>query len=137
MFTQQAVLLHDGIEGSSPVLVWFLHHDVDEGGHEKAQYRGSIAHLIPIHGAVPGRAAMYELVAQDVEPVEDEAQGAGGILRGEGPGEGDAGRRRCDAESCLSMKLLPVLVSLDPVVLCCHEGTRIGERTFMDKQEKD
>ena len=85
-----------------------LHHDVDEDGYEEAQDRGAVTHLIPVDGAVPGRTAVHELVAQDVEPVEDEAERAGGILRGKGPGEG-TGRR--------PEPLLPVLVALDPVVM--------------------
>ena len=43
---------------------------------EEAQDRGAVAHLVPVHGAVPARTAVHELIAQHVEPVEDEAKGA-------------------------------------------------------------
>ena len=64
-----------------------VHHDIDEHGHEKAQDCRPIAHLIPVDPAVPGRAAVDELVAKDVEPVEDEAQDEDGVPRRQGSPE--------------------------------------------------
>ena len=80
-------LLHDRIEGTAPVFARMVHHDIDEHGHEKGQDRGAITHLIPVDPAVPGRAAVDELVAKDVEPVEHEAQDLDGIPRPKGSRE--------------------------------------------------
>ena len=79
--------MHDRIEGTAPVFARVVHHDIDEHGHEKGQDRGAISHLIPVDPAVPGRAAVDELVAEDVEPVELEAQDLDGIPRPQGSRE--------------------------------------------------
>ena len=81
-------LLHDRIEGDGPtVLARVVHHDIDEHGHEEGQDGGAITHLIPVDPAVPGRAAVDDLVAKDVEPVEHEAQDLDGIPRPQGSRE--------------------------------------------------
>ena len=80
-------LFHDRIEGTAPVFARVVHHDIDEYGHENGQDCGAIAHLIPVDPAVPGRAAVDELVAKDVEPVEHEAQDLDGIPRPQGSRE--------------------------------------------------
>ena len=46
--------MHDRIEGTAPVFVRIVHHDIDEHGHEKGQDRGAITYLIPVDPAVPG-----------------------------------------------------------------------------------
>ena len=45
----------------------------------KARVVAAVAHLIPVDPAVAGRVAEDELVAKDVEPVEDEAEDADGV----------------------------------------------------------
>ena len=79
--------MHYRIERTAPVFVRVVHHDIDEHGHEKGQDRGAITHMIPVDPAVPGRAAVDELVAKDVEPVEHEAQDLDGIPRPQGSRE--------------------------------------------------
>ena len=83
-----------------------------EHGHEKGQDRGAITHLIPVDPAVPGRAAVDELIAKDVEPVEHEAQDLDGIPRPQG-----------SRESTLrgTEPFLPVFVPAD-TVWCCQNG---------------
>ena len=87
LFLRHATLFHDRVEGTPPVLVRVVHHDVDEHGHEKGKDRGAAAHLVPVHPAVPGRAAMHDLIAKDVEPVKDEAKDADGVPLLEGSPE--------------------------------------------------
>ena len=82
-----ATLFHNRIEGTPPVFVRVVHHDVDEHGHEEGEDRGAVAHLIAVDPTVPGRAAMDDLVAQDVEPVEDEAKDPDGVPLLEGAPE--------------------------------------------------
>ena len=84
---RSATLVHDRVEGTSPVLVRVVHHDVDEDGHEKGEDRGAVTHLVPVDLAVPGRAAVDDLVAKDVEPVEDETKNADGVPLLEGAPE--------------------------------------------------
>ena len=72
-------LVHNWMEGTSPVLVRAVHLDVDEDGHEEGEERGAVAHLVPVDPAVPGRAAVDAPVTKDVEPVEDEAKDADGV----------------------------------------------------------
>ena len=45
LFRRHATLVHDRVEGTSPVLVRVVHHDVDEDGHEKGEDRGVVTHL--------------------------------------------------------------------------------------------
>ena len=45
LFRRRATLVHDRVEGTTPVLVRVVHHDVDEDGHEKGEDRGAVAHL--------------------------------------------------------------------------------------------
>ena len=100
--------MHDRIEGATPAFARIVHHDIDEHGHEKGQICGAITHLIPVDPAVPDRAAVDELVAKDVEPVEHEAQDLDGIPRPQG-----------SRESTLRgpESFLPVLVPADTVVV--------------------
>ena len=51
-------LLHHGIEGPSPVSLVIIHYDVDEHRQKPAKHGGAVADLVPIDGAIPGRAAM-------------------------------------------------------------------------------
>ena len=78
------------IEGTPPVLLRVVHHDVDEDGHEKGEDRGAIAHLVPVDPVVPRRFAMDDPVAKDVEPVEDEATDAARVPLLDGPAGSDA-----------------------------------------------
>ena len=64
-----------------------VHHDVDEDGHEEGEDRRAVAHLVPVDLAIPGRAAVDDLVAKDVELVEDEAKNADGVPLLEGSPE--------------------------------------------------
>ena len=58
----------------APVVARIIDHPIDECGHEKDQDGGAVAYLVPVDLAVPGRAAVDELVAKAVEPVEHDAQ---------------------------------------------------------------
>ena len=78
LFRRHATLFHDRVDGTPPVIVRVVHHDVDEHGHEKGEDRGAVAHLVPVDLAVPGRAAVGDLVAKHVEPLEDEPKDADG-----------------------------------------------------------
>ena len=68
----------------APVFARIIDHHIDEHGHEKGQDDHAIAYLVPVDSVVPGRAAVDELVAKDVEPVEHEAQDRNGIARLQG-----------------------------------------------------
>ena len=101
-------LFHDRIEGTAPVFARVVHHDIYEHGHDKGQDRGAITHLVPVDLAVPGRAAVDELVAKDLEPVQHEAQDLDGVPRPQG-----------SRESTLrgSESFLPVFLPVDSVVV--------------------
>jgi hypothetical protein len=55
----------------APVFFGRIDHDVDEHGHEHGEQVGAVANLDAVDAAFPGGAAVHELVAQDVEAVED------------------------------------------------------------------
>ena len=83
-----------------------------EHGHEKGQDRGAITYLIPVDPAVPGRAAVDESVAKDVESVEHEAQDLDGIPRPQG-----------SCESTLRALNRSSQSSYPPIPLwCCQNG---------------
>ena len=50
-------------------------------GIRQGQGRGAVTHPVPVDAAVSGRAAMDELVARHVEPVEDRAQDLDDVAR--------------------------------------------------------
>ena len=60
------ILIDDRIEWLPPILFRVVHHQVYKDGEQKRQNGCAIANLRSIHAAIPGRTAMYELVAQDV-----------------------------------------------------------------------
>lgn len=60
------ILIDNGIKRLPPILFRVVHHQVYKDGEQKRQNGGTIANLRSIHTAIPGRAAMDELVAQDV-----------------------------------------------------------------------
>ena len=59
-------LIDNGIKWLPPILFRVVHHQVYKDGEQKRQNGRAIAYLRSIHTAIPGRAAMDELVAQDV-----------------------------------------------------------------------
>ena len=119
LLRHRANLFHDRVEGTPPVLVRVVHHDVDEDGHEKGEDRGAVAYLIAVDPAVPGRAAVDDLVAKDVEPVEDEAKDADGVPLLEGSPE--AALRRPEP-------IFPVLESFDSVAVLPADSGRLRLR---------
>ena len=51
-----------------------VHHDVDEDRQEPTQDRRAITDLPSVHAAVPGRPAMQQLVAQNVEAIKQNGE---------------------------------------------------------------
>lgn len=68
--------------------IWVVHHDVDEDRHQKSKNFCAVPNLRPVHYAVPGRTSVDELISQDVQSVEGEAQDACGVPDLEGLREG-------------------------------------------------
>ena len=60
------ILIDNRIKWLPPILFRVVHHQVYKDGKQKRQDGRAVANLRSIHTAVPGRAAMDELVAQDV-----------------------------------------------------------------------
>ena len=116
LLLRRATLVHDRVEGTPPVLVRVVHHDIDEDGHGEGEDRRAVAHLVPVDMAVPVRAAVDELVTKDVEPVEDEAKDADGVPLLEGPPEATPRRPK---------PILPVLNPRHPVVVLPEGGEHV------------
>ena len=60
------ILIDNRIKWLPPILFRIVHHQVYKDGEQKRQNGRAIANLCSIYAAIPGRAAMDELVAQDV-----------------------------------------------------------------------
>src|SRR5690606_38122618 len=52
--------------------------------HELAEQIGAVAHLLAVHGAVPGRPPMNELIAHRIQAVEDFSQEQCGVAAAQG-----------------------------------------------------
>lgn len=59
------------IEHSAPETLFVIHHNIDEHRKKPTHDSCSISNLISIDPAVPGGAAVYQLISEDVETVED------------------------------------------------------------------
>jgi hypothetical protein len=70
-------LRHYRVEGFAPVLARIVHHQVDKNRHQECENGGTVADLRPVHTAVSGRAAVDQLITQDVQPVEHKTQHLG------------------------------------------------------------
>jgi len=55
-------------------MLGIVHHQIDKDRQETAKERRSVPHLVAVYIAVPGRAAVHQLVSQDVEPIEQDRQ---------------------------------------------------------------
>jgi len=51
-----------------------VHHQVDNNRHHPPHDFGALGYLAAVDAAVPGGAAVEELIAEGVEPVEHDAQ---------------------------------------------------------------
>ncbi len=63
-------LVDKGIEWIARVLIGIVHHNVDKCRHHKRQDLSAVPNLRPVDAAVLGRAAAYELIAQNIEPIK-------------------------------------------------------------------
>lgn len=68
--------VNDRIIGATPIAVGMIHHQVNEDRHEAAENGSAITDLVAIDPAIPGSAAVYQLVAKDVEPIKHRCQNA-------------------------------------------------------------
>lgn len=62
------------------------HHDLHHHGHDLAHEVGAVLYLGAIGSAVPGGAAMHQLVAQGVDALEDQRQQLGRVALGQQDG---------------------------------------------------
>lgn len=53
-----------------------MHHQIHEDGHQERKNRRAITHLGSVDAAVPSRAAMYQLIAENIEAIENKAENA-------------------------------------------------------------
>jgi len=60
------------ISRRAPIVVGMILYDFNDYGDKLAQKIRTIPDLRAIHLAVPGRAAMNELVSQNVQPCRDD-----------------------------------------------------------------
>src|SRR5690606_4419055 len=100
--------LYDGYVGPAPVVMRIVHHDVDEDRQETVQNGGTVANLVPVHLAFPGGAAVYQLVAQHVEPVEEYREDQRRVA---------AMERSADHLHAAAETFLPILVTRDTVLV--------------------
>lgn len=64
----------------APDFSGIIHHEVNEERDEQPHDRRAITHLGAVDAAVPGGAAMHQLVTQDIKPVENAGEDKLGIL---------------------------------------------------------
>ena len=62
-------LRHYRVEGFARVFARIVHHQVDKNRHQESENGRTVADFRPVYAAVPGRAAVDQLIAQDVYPV--------------------------------------------------------------------
>lgn len=75
--------IHDRITRIPPKRIDVVHHDLDDERDEFAQEVPAVSDLIAVDGAVPGGAAMHELVSQRVKAAQHDAEHAGRIALSE------------------------------------------------------
>ena len=51
-----------------------VHHQTDEDGYKKGHDPCAVPDLVAINGTVPRGASMNDLIAQDIQPVEENGQ---------------------------------------------------------------
>ena len=61
-------LAHHRETSISPQGVWIIQHHLDNQWNELTQELHTVAHLIAVDAAVPGRPTMHQLIAQHVDP---------------------------------------------------------------------
>lgn len=71
---------HYRVAGAAPVNMRVAYHQVDEMRDEKSHNGGAILHLAAVDAALPGGAAVQQLVAEDIEAVEQGVQDSDGVL---------------------------------------------------------
>lgn len=71
--------IHDRIDGVAPVGLRVVHHQGDDDRHQLFEQARAVAQLLAVDLAVPGGAAMDQLVAQGVEAVEHDREEQGGV----------------------------------------------------------
>ena len=67
-------LFHHRVVRHWPFMPGIVHHEIDEDRQQAAEQRGAIPDLGAIDIAVPCRAAMHQLVAQHIKPVEQDRE---------------------------------------------------------------
>lgn len=85
-----------------------VHHQVNEDREQASEQRRPIPHLVAIDVAVPGRASMHELIAQDVKPIKEDRENPGGVMLAQG---------MIDRSPAPLKLLLPIRIARDTILV--------------------
>src|SRR5690606_3636554 len=77
-------LCDDRIAGVAPQGVRVIEHQGNHQRHKLAQQIGAVTQLLAIDGAVPGGAAVHQLITQGIQTIEDESEQYGRIAAAQG-----------------------------------------------------
>lgn len=78
-----SLVVHHRISRSLPLFDLHrrvAHHDLDEQRNQKPDNLGAVSDLTAVHASSPRRAAVHQLVAQRVEPAEQDIQNGDDIF---------------------------------------------------------
>ncbi len=64
----------DRITRLAPVLFSVVHHDIDNGWHNIAQYSRAVMELFAVNRSAKGCTTMNQLVTQGIQPAKNNAQ---------------------------------------------------------------
>lgn len=72
-------LIHHRVVRHRPFILGIVHHQIDKDRQQATQQRHPVPHLVAVDIAVPSRAAVHQLISQDVEPIEQDRQYPDGV----------------------------------------------------------